>query len=62
MEEYDFPITNLETTRSRRSYNCYRANYPSMYEQSNVLKPELVVETYNNVIESLKKIADSRLF
>lgn len=32
MEEFDFPINNLENTRSRRNYNCYRANYPSMYE------------------------------
>lgn len=46
MEELDFPITNLDMTRSRRHYNCYKATYPSMYEQSNILKPELVVETY----------------
>ena len=45
MEEFGFPITNLEMTRSRRHYNCYRAAYPSMYVQSNILKPELVVET-----------------
>lgn len=36
MEEFDFPINNLENTRSRRNYNCYRANYPSMYEQSSI--------------------------
>ena len=46
MDAYGFSITNLDTTRSRRNYNCYRADYPSMYEKSNVLKPELVVETY----------------
>lgn len=46
MEEFEFPITNLEETRSRRHYNCYRAAYPSVYEQSNILKSELIVETY----------------
>lgn len=46
MEQFGFSITNLDSTRSRRDYNCYRASYPSMYEQSEVLKPELVVETY----------------
>ena len=46
MDTYGFSITNLDATRSRRNYNCYRADYPSMYEKSNVLKPELVVETY----------------
>lgn len=46
MEEFNFQITNLDTTRSRRHYNCYRAAYPSMYKQSTILKTELVVETY----------------
>lgn len=46
MDTYGFSITNLDATRSRRNYNCYRADYPSVYEKSNVLKPELVVETY----------------
>lgn len=46
MEEYGFTITNLDMTRSRRNYNCYRADYPSMYNKNNILKPELVVETY----------------
>lgn len=64
MEEYDFPITNLETTRSRRSYNCYRANYPSMYEQSNVLKPELVVETYVAMLPfpTTKRMVDNYIY
>ena len=34
MEELGFNITNLEATKSRRDYNCYRAEYPSIYEQS----------------------------
>ena len=46
MIELNFPITNIENTRSRRHYNCYRAAYPSIYDQSGILKPELVVETY----------------
>lgn len=46
MDALQFPIVNLEETRSRRSYNCYRANYPSLYSSLLVLKPELVIETY----------------
>ena len=46
MEEFGFPINNLDTTRSRRNYNCYRASYPSVYEQNGILKTELVIETY----------------
>ena len=44
--EFDFKIVNLDMTRSRRDYNCYRAIYPSIYGQSNILKTEVVVETY----------------
>lgn len=46
MEEFGFQINNLDSTRSRRNYNCYRASYPSVYEQNSILKPELVIETY----------------
>lgn len=46
MEELDLPITNLAATRSRRHYNCYRAVYSSIFDQTVILKPELVVETY----------------
>ncbi len=46
MNEFDFKIVNLDMTRSRRDYNCYRAIYPSIYGQSNILKTEVVVETY----------------
>ena len=64
MEEYEFPITNLELIRSRRSYNCYRANYPSMYEKSNVLKPELVVETYVAMLPfpTTKRMVDNYIY
>lgn len=46
MDEFGFTINNLDMTRSRRNYNCYRADYPSIYEQNEILKPELVIETY----------------
>lgn len=64
MEEYDFPITNLEMARSRRHYNCYRATYPSMYEQSNILKPELVVETYVALLPfpTTKRMVDNYIY
>lgn len=41
-----FPITNLDQTRSRRSYNCYHAEYSSMYVPTAALKSELIIETY----------------
>lgn len=64
MEEFGFPITNLDMTRSRRHYNCYRATYPSMYEQSNILKPELVVETYVALLPfpTTKKMVDNYIY
>lgn len=64
MEEYGFPITNLDMTRSRRHYNCYRATYPSMYEQSNILKPELVVETYVALLPfpTTKRMVDNFIY
>ena len=46
IEALGFSVTNLEETRSRRSYNCYKANYPSIYSPILNLKPELVIETY----------------
>lgn len=64
MEEFGFPITNLDMTRSRRHYNCYRATYPSMYEQSNILKPELVVETYVALLPfpTTKRMVDNYIY
>ena len=46
MDALQFPIENLEETRSRRSYNCYRVSYPSLYSPSLELKTQLVIETY----------------
>lgn len=64
MEEFGFPINNLDTTRSRRNYNCYRANYPSMYEQFSILKPELVVETYVAMLPfpTTKRMVDNYIY
>ena len=56
--------TDLDMTRSRRHYNCYRAAYPSMYEQSNILKPELVVETYVALLPfpTTKRMVDNYIY
>lgn len=64
MEEFGFPITNLDSTRSRRHYNCYRAAYPSIYEQSEILKPELVVETYVALLPfpTTKRMVDNYIY
>lgn len=64
MGELNFPITNLETTRSRRHYNCYRAAYPSIYKQSSILKSELVVETYVALLPfpTTKRMVDNYIY
>lgn len=64
MDEYGFLISNLDKTRSRRHYNCYRANYPAMYEQSNILKPELVIETYVALLPfpTIERMVDNYIY
>ena len=64
MEEFDFPIHNIEETRSRRSYNCYRAKYPSVYEELSVLKSDLVVETYVAMLPfpTTKRMVDNYIY
>lgn len=64
MEELGFPINNLDETRSRRHYNCYRVAYTSMYEQSNILNPELVVETYVALLPfpTTKRMVDNYIY
>ena len=64
MEELSFPIINLDETRSRRHYNCYRAVYPSIYESSGILKPELVVETYVALLPfpTTKRMVDNYIY
>ena len=46
MDALELPIKNLDDTRSRRSYNCYHADYPSIYSPVLSIKPELIIETY----------------
>lgn len=46
MDILNFSIKNLEQTRSRRNYNCYRAVYPSIYPCKSGVKTELIIETY----------------
>ena len=46
METIGLSVVNLEETRSRRSYNRYRASYPSIYSPFLELNPELIIETY----------------
>ena len=46
IESMGFSVANIEETRSRRSYNCYRASYSSIYSPLLELNPELVIETY----------------
>ena len=64
MEELNFPITNLDDTRSRRYYNCYRAAFPSIYDRSGILKPELVVETYVALLPfpTTKRMVDNYIY
>lgn len=30
-EELNFPVSNISEIKSRRNYNCYRAEYPTIY-------------------------------
>ena len=64
IEELGFRINNLETTRSRRNYNCYRASYPSIYEQNVILKSELVIETYVAMLPfpTTKRMVDNYIY
>lgn len=64
MDTYGFIINNLDATRSRRNYNCYRASYPSIYGQNNVLKTELVIETYIAMLPfpTTKRMVDNYLY
>ena len=57
-------VSNLEETRSRRHYNCYRAAYDSIFEKSEFLKSELVVETYVALLPfpSTTRMVDNYLY
>ena len=64
VESLGFSVTNLEETRSRRSYNCYKASYPSIYSPLLELKPELVIETYIALLPfpTVNRIADNYIY
>lgn len=64
IEGFGFTINNLEATRSRRNYNCYRAGYPSVYEKNGILNPELVIETYVAMLPfpTTKRMVDNYIY
>lgn len=64
MDVLSIPIMNLEETRSRRSYNCYRASYPSLYSPVLEMKPELVIETYIALLPfpTVQRMADNYIY
>lgn len=64
VESLGFSVANLEETRSRRSYNCYKADYPSIYSQLLGLKPELVIETYIALLPfpTVNRTADNYIY
>lgn len=63
LKNFDFSINNLEQTRSRRLYNCYCANYPSLYE-TEFLKSELIIETYIALLPfpTTKRMVDNYIY
>ncbi len=64
IESLGFSVGNLEETRSRRSYNCYRASYPSIYSPLFELKSELVIETYIALLPfpTISRMADNYIY
>lgn len=64
IESMGFSVANLEETRSRRSYNCYRASYSSIYSSLLELKPELVIETYIALLPfpTVSRMADNYIY
>ena len=64
IEGFGFTINNLEATRSRRNYNCYRAGYPLVYEKNGILNPELVIETYVAMLPfpTTKRMVDNYIY
>ncbi len=64
IESIGFSVASLEETRSRRSYNCYRASYSSIYSPLLELKPELVIETYIALLPfpTVNRMADNYIY
>ena len=64
VEAIGLSVTNLEETRSRRSYNCYKAGYSSIYSPLLELKPELIIETYIALLPfpTIKRMTDNYIY
>lgn len=64
IESLGFSVTNLDETRSRRNYNCYKAGYPSIYSPLLELKPELIIETYIALLPfpNMNRMADNYIY
>lgn len=64
IEALGFSVANLEETRSRCSYNCYKSGYPSIYSPLLGLKPELVIETYIALLPfpTVNRTADNYIY
>lgn len=64
MEALQFPIINLNETRSRRSYNCYQASYPSLYDTLLQMEPKLIIETYIALLPfpTIHQMADNYIY
>ena len=64
IESLGFSVTNLEETHSRRSYNCYKTGYSSIYSSLLELKSELVIETYIALLPfpTVNRIADNYIY
>lgn len=64
MDSLEFTINNLGSTRSRRHYNCYRASYPSTFNNMPFINQELIIETYVAMLPfpTVTRMADNYLY
>lgn len=64
VEAIGLSVTNFEETRSRRSYNCYKVGYSSIYSPLLELKPELIIETYIALLPfpTIKRMTDNYIY
>ena len=46
VEAMGLSVSNIDETRSRRDYNCYKAPFPSLYTNSPIVNSEIIVESY----------------
>lgn len=63
-EDLGLKIYNIEETRSRRDYNCYRATYASIYTPLLSIRNELIVETYIGLLPypTEKKLVNNYIY